>query len=158
MGGGGGRWLAISSHKLCNLHRSWLVYINTYTKEHACMYSLVRFLSKLSAPYWGNLWLVQWGILHCSLWLVQTINFLDTGGLGDLKGSEIGSIAQYTIIAQAWSVQLYGDLYKSALMSNGGWFGYTLHIPATWSVRPQGLYPRHYTPHWARLSQATHGV
>ena len=32
-------------------------------------------LPDFSAPYPGNIWLVQLGILHCSLWPVQTINF-----------------------------------------------------------------------------------
>ena len=31
------------------------------------------------APYQGNLWLVCLGILYCSLWPIQTINFLGTG-------------------------------------------------------------------------------
>ena len=44
------------------------------------------------------------GILHCSVWPVQTINFPGTGGggggrggwgiSGNLKGSEIGSMHQ----------------------------------------------------------------
>ena len=31
-------------------------------------------------PYPGNLWLVWLGILHCSLWPVQTIKFPEYGG------------------------------------------------------------------------------
>ena len=56
-------------------------------KDTACDYCQFRFLMNFSAPYMGNLWLVRLGILHCSLWPVQTINFQGTGA----KGSEIDS-------------------------------------------------------------------
>ena len=39
------------------------------------LYCRFRFLLNFSDPYLGNLWLVQLGNLHCSLWPVQTINF-----------------------------------------------------------------------------------
>ena len=71
-----------------------------------------------------------------------------------MKGSEIGSIAQYTIIAQAWSVQLYGDLYKSALMSNGGWFW--LYTPYTCYMERETTGPIPTTLH-ASLGQTQSG-
>ena len=49
------------------------------------------FLSNFSAPYLGNLWLVQVDIVHCSLWSIQTISFLGMAA-GRLKGSEIDSM------------------------------------------------------------------